>query len=95
MKINRRQIHFITAVVLLTTFFTWFFYAHETLPKPIRAATALIETPVAIISGICHYLNLGISVYESPWAIVMINLIFSIVLVYLANKIFRKISRIK
>ncbi len=44
---SKRNIKIIATVVLLTTFLTWFFYAHETLPKPIRVATAIIETPVA------------------------------------------------
>ena len=90
MKITRRQIKFISAVVLLTTFLTWFFYAHETLPKPIRAATALIETPVAIASGLSYYLKLGIPVYDTPWAIILSNLLCSVLVIYLADKIFNR-----
>lgn len=73
-------------VILLTTFLTWFFYAHENLPKPIRAATALLETPVAIASGLSYYSKLGIDVYETPWAVILTNLIFSVIIVYLADK---------
>ncbi len=62
MSLSKRHIKIIASVILLTTFLTWFFYAHETLPKPIRAATALIETPVAIASGLSYYLKLGIDV---------------------------------
>ena len=71
MQILKRQIKSFSAVFLLTTCMTSFFYAHETLPKPIRAATALIETPVVIASGLSYYLKLGIPVYETPWAIVI------------------------
>lgn len=85
MKIASRHIRLISAVVLLTTFLTWFFYAHETLTKPIRAATALIETPVAIASGLSYYLNFGIPVYETPWAVVFSNLIASIIIVFLSD----------
>lgn len=88
MNITSRQIKKISAVVLLTTFLTWFFYAHETLPKPIRAATALIETPVAIASGLSYYCKLGIPVYKTPWAVILSNIIFSVLLVYLADKFF-------
>ena len=88
MNISKRQIKIISAVVLLTTFLTWFFYAHETLPKPIRAATAIIETPVAIASGLSYYLKLGIDVYETPWAVILTNFLFSVVMVFLVDKFF-------
>ena len=90
MKITRRQIKFISAVVLLTTFLTWFFYAHETLPKPIRAATALMETPVAIASGLSYYLKLGIPVYDTPWAIILANLLCSVLVIYLVEKLLNR-----
>jgi len=85
-NISKRNIKIISAVVLLTTFLTWFFYAHETLPKPIRAATAIVETPVAIASGLSYYLKLGISVYESPTAIIISNFITSVFLVIIVRK---------
>jgi hypothetical protein len=90
MGLSKRHIYFIVTVVLLTTFLTWFFYAHETLPKPIRAATALIETPVAIASGLSHYLKLGVDVYETPWAIILTNFLFSVVMVFLVDKFFKR-----
>ena len=77
----------ISAIIVLTSFLTWFFYAHETLPKPLRAATALIETPVAITSGLSYYLKLGVEVYESPWAVIFSNLVFSVLVVILVNKV--------
>ena len=88
MKITPRQIIVISTVVLLTTFMTWFYYAHETFPKPLRAVTALFATPVAIASGLSHYLNLGIPIYETTWAVVFSNLIFSALFVYLFDKVF-------
>ncbi len=90
MNIKSRNIKIISAVVLLTTFLTLFFYAHETLPKPIRAATALIETPIAIAAGFSYYCKLGIPVYETPWAVILSNLIFSLLLVYFAAKYFSR-----
>ena len=86
MNISKRHIKIIAVVLLLTTFLTWFFYAHETLPKPIRAATAIVETPVAIASGLSYYLKLGISVYESPTAIIISNFITSVFLVIIVRK---------
>ena len=59
-------------------------------PKPIRAATALIETPVAIASGLSHYLKLGIDVYETPWAVILTNFLFSVVMVFLVDKFFKR-----
>lgn len=90
MTSSKRYVKIVSAVILLTTFLTWFFYAHERLPKPIRALTALIETPVAIASGLSHYLKLGIDVYETPWAVILTNLIFSTFVVYLAGKLLRR-----
>ena len=90
MKITKRHLKIISAIVLLTIFLTWFFYAHESLPKPIRAATAFIETPVAIASGFSHYLELGIDVYETPMVIFLCNLIFSVLLILLTSKLLIK-----
>lgn len=90
MSTKSRQAKIILAVVLLTTFLTWFFYAHETLPKPIRAATALIETPVAIASGLSNYLKLGIDVYATPWAVILTNFLFSVVVVFLVDKFLKR-----
>jgi len=90
MNIKSRHIKFVSAIILLTAFLTWFFYAHETLPKPIRAATAIIETPVAIASGLSYYLKLGIDVYETPWAVILTNFLFSIVMVFLVDKFFKR-----
>lgn len=61
-----------------------------------RAITALIETPVAIASGLSYFLKLGIEVYETLWAVILSNLIFSVFLVLLADKFFkrRKLKRI-
>lgn len=87
MKAIKQPLKNILFVIFLTTFLTWFFYAHETLPKPIRAATALIETPVAIASGISNYLKLGVDVYESTLAIILVNSIFSIMIIFLTDKI--------
>lgn len=95
MKPASRQIGNILVVVLMTAFLTWFFYAHENLPKPIRAATALLETPVAIASGISHYCKLGIDVYEKPWAVILTNLIFSVLFVYLTRKILNRKHQIE
>ncbi|TAL57886.1 MAG: hypothetical protein EPN85_13015 [Bacteroidetes bacterium] len=95
MTITRRYIKLISAVTLLTVLLTWFFYAHETFPKPLRAATALVGTPVAIASGLSYYLKLGIPVYDTPWAVVLSNLTFSALLVFLADKFFNKRNKDK
>jgi len=86
MKMIGKLIKIFSLVLLLTAFLTWFFYAHEKLPKPIRAATAFIETPVAMASGISYYLKPGIAVYESPIAIIISNFTASVVLVLVGYK---------
>lgn len=95
MTITRRHIKLISAVALLTILLTWFFYAHETFPKPLRAATALVGTPVAVASGLSYYLNLGIPVYDTPWAVILSNLTFSVLLAFLADKLFTKRKQVK
>lgn len=75
----------LTIILLLTGMLTAFFYVHETFPKPIRAATALLGTPTAIASGLSYYLKLGIPVYETPVAVVFSNLIASIIIVFLGD----------
>ena len=90
MKITSRNIKLISAAILLTTFLTWFFYVHEKLPNPLRAATALIETPVALASALFYYLKLGLPVYETPWAILLANFISSLIIVFLADKLLNK-----
>lgn len=74
----------------MTALLTCFFYAHETFPKPLRAVTAVFGTPVAVASGLSHYLKLGIPVYDTPWAVILSNLIFSVLLVLLVNKFFNR-----
>lgn len=88
MKISKGKFKIISAVVLLTTILTIFYYVHESFPKSIRAATAIIGTPTAIVSGLSYYLNLGIPVYETPWAVVLSNFIFSVLIILLIDKIF-------
>ncbi|MCW3077710.1 MAG: hypothetical protein JWO32_2319 [Bacteroidetes bacterium] len=94
-RTNKRQVNILIAVGIITSLLTWFYYAHETFPKPLRAATALFGTPVALASGLSHYLNTGINVYQTPWAVVMVNLIFSALMVYVLLKIlsFRRKKR--
>ena len=73
-------------IVLLTTLLNVFFYVHETFPKPIRAATALLGTSTAIASSLSYYLKLGVPVYDSPLAVIMTNLIASIIIVVLGER---------
>ena len=75
----------LTIILLLTGLLTAFYYVHETFPKPIRAATALLGTPTAIASGLSYYLKLGIPVYDTPIAVIFSNLIASIMIVILGN----------
>lgn len=87
---SKRQIKIILTIVLLSIFLDCFYYVHESLPKPIRALTSLIEAPVALVSGLFYYLKIGINVYESSWAIALTNLVFSTIVVLFVYKILTK-----
>ncbi|MCJ7467243.1 MAG: hypothetical protein MUO53_11200 [Maribacter sp.] len=89
MTVSRITLFKILAVFFVTVTLTGFYYVHESFPKPIRAVTALLATPVAIASGISHYLHLGLSVYESPWAIFISNLVAALGIVYFATLVFK------
>ena len=71
------------AILVTAGLLTLFYYTHVYFPKPLRAATALLGTPVAVASGISQYCKLGIPVYQTPWAIVIANVITAIPIVLL------------
>lgn len=81
-----RQLKIILAIVALTALLTWFFYAHETFPKPLRAVTAVFSVAVALASGLSNFLDLGVPVYETPWAVILANLLFAILIVFMVDK---------
>jgi hypothetical protein len=93
MKVSRPTIFKILAVVLITVTLTEFYFLHESFPKPIRAVTALLATPTAIASGISHYFHLGISVYETPWAIIISNLVAALGIVYFTTLVIKSKNR--
>lgn len=76
-------------IALLATLFTLFYYTHETFPKPVRAITALAGTPVAVASGIAHYANLDIQVYNTPWAVILSNVIAAALFVLIAYQFYQ------
>ena len=90
MKLTKGLSIKLTIIVLLTTALTVFFYVHETFPKPIRAATALLGTPAAVTSGLSYYLKLGIPVYDTPVAVWVSNLIASILIVILGDTFLKR-----
>lgn len=80
-------------VLAITALLTGFFYWHESFPKPLRAMTAIFGVPTALASGISHYLHLGIPVYETPWAVILANLIAAILVVAIARRLFLRIKK--
>ena len=96
LKFKKPIVNKLVIIILLTTALTAFYYVHESFPKPLRAITSLLAMPTAVTSGISHYLNLGIPVYDSLTAVIITNGIASIILVYLGNKflLWRKKRRI-
>ncbi len=95
MKSSKAITKKLTIIALLTVALTVFFYVHETFPKPIRAASALLGTPAAIASGLSYYLHLGIDVYNTPVAIVVANFIASVIVVILGDAFLRWRKKIK
>jgi ABC-type multidrug transport system permease subunit len=89
MKVSQRTRFIILAVISITVTLTGFYYVHESFPKPIRAVTAILAAPTAIASGISHYFHLGLSVYETPWAIVISNLFAALGIAYFATLVFK------
>lgn len=85
MKLTKALTTKLIIIAFLTVALTVFFYVHETFPKPVRAMTALLGTPTAIASGLSYYLKLGIPVYDIPIAVVLSNLIASIIIVILGD----------
>lgn len=83
--IRNRIIKELLAVVVTTALLTLVYYTHESFPQPLRAVTALLCTPVGIASGIAHYCNLGVQVYDTPWAVVLANAIGAILIVQFAE----------
>ena len=86
---------FILITICLTALLTLFFYTHESFPKSLRAATALLGTPTAIASGISYYLNLGILVYDSPIAVILSNFFASFILVFFTIKISQRLNKVR
>jgi hypothetical protein len=83
------------AVLFLTVVLTAFFYLHESFPKPLRAITAIFGTPTAIASGISHYLDFGIPVYDTPIAVILANLLASVIIVATFYKLRKTVTNRK
>jgi hypothetical protein len=85
-KIN--NINFIVLkAAIISLFLTGFYYVHEYFPKPIRAITAMLEAPVAIVSGFCHYVGIKADVYGSIIIVIIANFLFSLAFVFILGKI--------
>lgn len=83
---TKRTVVDLVLVIVISTLLIGFFYWHESFPKPLRAITALFGVPTAVASGLSHYLNLGIPVYDTPWAVILANVITAVCLVAVARK---------
>lgn len=51
---------------------TWFYQAHEGLPRYLRAPTSLILAPVAIVDGLCFALGIP-GIYGNIPAVFVVN----------------------
>jgi hypothetical protein len=58
---------------------TVFYYVHEQLPRFVRAPSALVIAPVAIVDGLCHAAHVP-GIYGKPFPIFIVNCVFAAVL---------------
>lgn len=76
MRKPRRHLRTILIASAIAAILTAFFHVHEALPPILRAPTSLLLTPVAVCSGMCHYLHLPLDFYGSVVLQFVANLIF-------------------
>jgi|GEM_PF-5927712 len=85
-------IAFVSWTFALAIALTVFYYAHEQLPRFVRAPSGLILAPVAIVDGLCHAAHLP-GIYGKPFPIFIVNCVFAAVLcgvAKLAQKAWRR-----
>jgi hypothetical protein len=72
-------IAFVSWTFALAIALTVFYYVHEELPRFVRAPSALILTPVAIVDGLCHAAHVP-GIYGKPLPIFIVNCVFAAML---------------
>ena len=85
-------IAFVSWTLAMAIALTVFYYLHEQLPRFLRAPSALILTPVAIVDGLCHAAHVP-GIYGRPLPIFIVNGVFAAVLcavAKLAHKVWRR-----
>ncbi|MDP9098637.1 MAG: hypothetical protein M3N48_06535 [Verrucomicrobiota bacterium] len=77
-------ISFVFWTFALAIALTAFYYVHEQLPRFVRAPSALILAPVAIVDGLCHAAHVP-GIYGKPLPIFVVNCVFAAVLLGVAK----------
>lgn len=74
---------FLFLTIALATGLTLFYFAHEQLPRSIRAPSAWLLAPVAIVDGLCYAAGLP-GIYGKTLPIFVVNWLFAAALCALA-----------
>ena len=94
-NVDRRRtnlIVFFSWTLALAIVLTVFYFLHEQLPRFVRAPSALILAPVAIVDGLCHAAHAP-GIYGKPLPIFIVNCVFAAGLcsaAKLAQKVWRR-----
>ena len=65
----------------LATAFTLFYFLHELLPRPVRAPSALLLAPVALVDGLCYAAGIP-GIYGKVLPMLLVNYVFAGTLCY-------------
>lgn len=72
---------------------TAFHHVHEDLPAALRAPSSLLLTPIAVCSGLCHYLGIPLDVYGSTLLQFIANMLFFVPALLIGRLIVRRRKR--
>lgn len=67
---------FVSWPVALALGLTLFYYLHKQLPRSVRAPSALILAPVAIVDGLCYAAKVP-GIYGKTLPIFLVNCVFA------------------
>lgn len=67
---------FLSLTIVVATVLTLFYFVHEQLPRSIRAPSALLLAPVAIVDGLCYAAGLP-GIYGKAFPIFIVNCLFA------------------
>ena len=67
---------FLSLTIVLATGLTLFYFVHEQLPRFVRAPSALLLAPVALVDGLCYATGIP-GIYGKTFPIFIVNYLFA------------------